>query len=498
VESPELLQPFLTELGSDQFVTQFLALMGAKDGSSPSDLGDLAPETTADGTPTGPYRLFHPLSQRYYLVTASLVCRRVGIPDRAVKPAAGERTTFVIRRQAADGNEEAWVPASAAATSGGPPSGSWVPAVGGQLTTGEEQHPLHAAPVAGFAAAGTTPAAFGMDQSGRRTVFYGYLPTTRRDRMVTPLGDLVGRVIEPWRNLRGTLPSGTNTEYASLYVLLDLGDWLQTNLPAVHDALVNSTTLSGAAEALRAALAGVHVTTTSPSASPTLDHALSDLGPFAPLVTGADIAGPATTYDLVSPSVPASWLDDSATAGSLAALAAAALTEAAVTPTVPPELQGLITADPAVPTDGYTPDTYVVRTVFEHDPCVPVLSAPSRPFQLARPLDADAPARKIRIALPDITNLRAFKRGVAVEMPPGLRRLVDRLNPGMLQGGGLDDAGVELGMICSFSIQIMWVLSFLVMFLFVLSFNFIFWWIAFIKICFPIPVPTSTPKNPSP
>ena len=53
-------------------------------------------------------------------------------------------------------------------------------------------------------------------------------------------------------------------------------------------------------------------------------------------------------------------------------------------------------------------------------------------------------------------------------------------------------------MICSFSIQIMWVLSFIVMFLFAISFNIMFWWLAFIKICFPIPVPASKPPNPAP
>jgi len=51
-------------------------------------------------------------------------------------------------------------------------------------------------------------------------------------------------------------------------------------------------------------------------------------------------------------------------------------------------------------------------------------------------------------------------------------------------------------MICSFSIQIMWVLSFIVMFMFAISFNIIFWWMAFIKICFPVPVPAPGKKGP--
>ena len=167
VESNELLQPFLTELTSDQFVAEFLAVMGAKGGASPDDLIGMAPSVTSDGTVTGSYRLFQPLSQRYYLVVASLVCRRVGIPDRAVQPSKGERTTFVLRRLAADGTEQAWIPATGAATPGGPPSGLWQAAAPGQLAEGEEQLPMHAAPVAPFADLGGTAAAFGMSEPGR-------------------------------------------------------------------------------------------------------------------------------------------------------------------------------------------------------------------------------------------------------------------------------------------------------------------------------------------
>ena len=547
VESPQLLQPFLTELKSDQFVTEFLGILGAQGDASPTDLGTMAPEGT---TPTGLYRLFQPLSQRYYLVTASLVCRRVGIPDRAVRLSKGERTTFVLRLLAADGSEQAWVPAPAA-TPGDPPGGSWQPALPGQLTVGEDQLPMHAAPVAAFADPGTTAAAFGMSEPGRRTVHYGYIPTGRRERLVTALsdadavnklltidpsqqwlvvlGDLVSRVIQPWGVLQGVLPrepppgpppAGTDTDYSSLYVLLDLSDWLQQHLQTVHDALISGTTLTAgtAAENLRQALAGISVgTRAAPPAPPSpvlLGKALSDLAPFGPLVNGAVLQEPGIDYDLTNyddlslppvPPLPVTWLMDSttdptpSTPGSLAFLALAALKDAQKPLKVPPELSGMIKADPAQPVDGYAPDTYIIRTVFEHDPCLPVLSAPSPPFQLARAMDGDAPARKIRIALPDVSNLRQFKRGVAIEMPPSLRRLVDRVTPAMLQGKGLgNDPGVELGMICSFSIQIMWVLSFMVMFMFVLAFNIMFWWLAFIKICFPIPVPASKPKNPAP
>jgi hypothetical protein len=537
VESNQLLQPFLTELTSDQFVTEFLGVLA---GASPADLATMAPDK-GDGTNAVPYRLYQPLSQRYYLVTASLVCRRVGIPDRGVQRSKGERTTFVLRK-VADGSELAWVPAPAAVP-GDPPGGSWQPTVPGQLTPGEEQLPMHPAPVAGFAQPGTTAAAFGMSESGRRTVHYGYIPTSRRERLVTALTSdqavaalqkvdpqgkenptlsaLWTRVILPLGVLRGELPpsppppagppQGTNTNYSSLYILLDLSDWLNTYLPSVHDALIGNTILPSntPAEELRAALADVSIHTIGPGsavADVPLHQVLSDLAPFHTLVMGADIERPTTSYDLVRSAIPDAWFADPdigpttpSVPASLAYMARAALNEYQVQPIVPDELKGMIKADPALPPPGYSPDTYIIRTVFEHDPCLPVLSAPSGTFQLARALDGDAPARKIRIALPDISNLRQFKRGVAIEMPPSLRRVLDRVTPAMLQGQGLgSDPGVELGMICSFSIQIMWVLSFMVMFLFVIAFNIIFWWMAFIKICFPIPVPASQPKNPSP
>jgi hypothetical protein len=411
---------------------------------------------------------------------------------------------------------------------------------------------MHAAPVAGFAAPGTTAAAFGMSEPGRRTVHYGYIPTSRRERVVTaltdadavtqlldidptqqqqvPLGDLVARVIQPWGFLQGMWPPlsstppppapANDTDYSSLYILLDLSDWLQTNLPPVHEALLHGATLSGPAGDLlqalkninvgrRAAVLGQQQPPPVPWAPPTptvipLADALNDLTTYLPLLTGVGSSAPPHNYDLTAPAVPTNWLADSQTGPpnaappSLAYLVLAALQDAPPTLGLPTELSGMIKADPAAPVAGYAPDTYIIRTVFEHDPCVPVLSGPSQPFQLARALDGDAPARKIRITLPDISNMRQFQRGVAIEMPPSLRRVLDRVTPAMLQGKGLgSDPGVELGMICSFSIQIMWVLSFIVMFLFAISFNIIFWWLAFIKICFPIPVP-SQPKSGGP
>jgi hypothetical protein len=238
-----------------------------------------------------------------------------------------------------------------------------------------------------------------------------------------------------------------------------------------------------------------------------LASVIASLTTFLPLVTGADILPPTATYNLSQPPVDTTtnapspdWFDapKQDPAVSLADFARDAMAQAATDPSVPPELQGMIKIDPVTPPAGTSDQTYVIRAVFEHDPCRPVLSAPSREFVLARAIDADAPARKIRIQLPDINNMRQFQRGVALEIPASLRRITDKITPDVLKGDSVDTNGMQLGMICSFSLQIIFVCAFMVLFVFLLLFNIVFWWMAYLKICFPIPVNPPKPKAPSP
>lgn len=46
-----------------------------------------------------PLKLYQPAHQRFYLVATSLVCRRLGLPDRTVDTGKQEQTGFVIRRR---------------------------------------------------------------------------------------------------------------------------------------------------------------------------------------------------------------------------------------------------------------------------------------------------------------------------------------------------------------------------------------------------------------
>jgi hypothetical protein len=316
--------------------------------------------------------------------------------------------------------------------------------------------------------------------------------------------ELMGRVVDTWRQLEEA-PAGSNVDYASLFLLLDLLDWLRIHLADVYDAVTDPTApvpAGAAAQDLLAALGDVTVNTTDPTASVTLTEALAAVVDYLPLVRGADRSEPSTDYDLQSTTRPAPWLEPAKTAGSLARLALDALTEAGQPYSVPPELQGLIKADPVGDSgtgQAGKHQAYVIRAVLSHEPCRPVLSAPTHSFELARAMDADAPARPVLLQLPDINQLRKFDRGVAIEMPPSLRQMLDRVTPNILKGDGLTSApGLQLGMICSFSFQIIFLVAFIVMFIFLILLNIVFWWLPFLKICFPVPVPPSTQQGPKP
>lgn len=525
-------RPWIAELTSDAFLPELLDLLAGANGASPADLALTRPARTVDGDADGPYRLFQPLSQRYYVVTASLVCRRPGIPDHAVRPARGERATFVIRRLTPAGDEEAWVPGSGAAPPGAAPSGSWLPAVGDDLVPGEEELPLHAAPVGAFAEAGSVPAALGMRRgtASTRSVLHGYIPVGRRERMIPAMPDdevlrrlddynrtrgplpaadpvadeLLARVVTPWQALR-TAPAPVAATYPSLYLALDLADWLRTYVPSVWASIAQGDVLpvGDARRTLLDQLASITVPTTTGSTQ-ALTAVLADVGQdrYRPLLQGADIAGPGTGYDLRATSLPQPDYVSSLTAAVglyRSALAARDKEPNPPPPRVPPELSGMIKDDPAYVPAGRPQQAYVIRTAFHHEPCRTVLSARSHPFALARATDGDAPARRIRVQVPDVSNMRSFQRGVSLELPPSLQRLLNRVTPGMLKGDPLD-AGpdVALGMICSFSIQIIFICAFVVLFIFLLLLNIVFWWLPFLKICYPIPVRPPTPNAPSP
>ena len=405
-----LAAPFIAELTTDRFVDTFTGMLAGTDGASPASLTTLTPAVTVDGTAAGAYRLFQPLSQRYYLVSASLVCRRPGIPDHVVDLRAKESVGFVMRRLEGT-TEEAFVAGT----------GTWVAATANALAAGEQVHPMHNTPVTPYAAPGSTTAGLGLDATtgAGRTVWFGYIPVAQREKMAKAMADPAGkiaalvanpppltvvtdprvdwlyqRVLQTWGGLKGhedaagdTVDVPGNVPYPSLYTLLDLGDWLGQHLPDVYAHVVHGTALPSASAAQSFADL-LHGTTVKKGGSDVLlDQAVADTVPYAALLTGDDIAAP-DDYDL---SQVANLGSITSYTGSFMTAAAAAVKAAGTAIPIPPELDGMIREDAGQPFAPGKGPTYVIRVVYQHDPCLPVLSAPTHPFELARALDAGRP-----------------------------------------------------------------------------------------------------------
>jgi hypothetical protein len=521
-----LAQPFIAEFTTDAFAKTFLGMLDGSAGS-PADLAGLVPDTTVDGTAAGAYRLYQPLSERYYLVTAELVCRRPGIPDHTVDLRAGERVSFVMRRldPAAGGGEQAYLP--------GQGGGTWVAVAPDQLIPGEKQHPMHHAAVAPYAGPGTTTASLGLSRDGSagRTLWWGYVPVGVRGELVRPMQDparkladlrastpgiadpkldwLSARVVSTWAMLGGhqdaagaTVGVPRNPDYGALFVLLDLGDWIREYLPVVYDHLTKGTAITpgSAYDTLVQAMDQLRFKR-SDDATISLLQAVKETFSFAPLAGGQDITGPTVKYRLLDIQAGnlATWLGDRSVHGSLLRYAEQALAVAPVPAALPPELDGMIREDAGQPATAGQGPAYVIRVVFEHDPCRPVVSRATHPFELAKALDADAPARKILLQMPDVTDLRSFKRGVAIETPPGLQKVLNAVTPDVLKGDQMGTGGgVQLGFICAFSLQVIFLVAFIVMFIFLILLNIVFFWMPFLKICFPVPVPAPSRKGPTP
>jgi len=172
----------------------------------------------------------------------------------------------------------------------------------------------------------------------------------------------------------------------------------------------------------------------------------------------------------------------------------------------------------AVPLASQTPldmreGWFVIRCVYERPLCgtidPPVLSEPTKAFQIAGFFDPDAPARPIRIALPvDITpaGLRKFDRNTAFMMSDLLCGQVNRMKGitfadlvfsilpfpfhkdlSVPDSGGCEDKGLSVGMICSLSIPIITICALILLIIIVMLLDFIFKWLPFLIFCFPLP-----------
>lgn len=497
--------------------------------------------TNNQATSPQPFKFFQPVHLRYYLVAASLVCRIPGLPDHQVKANLGERTSFVLRRLRPKPNttgvdltvfnpltmdEFAWL------TNG---NGGWSMVNGSGLADGEEKLPMSALQ-------------FGTNGS-RRRLFTGLIPASRRQTYVggkeisaaTQGGQAVPAddprkidfqrlVLDPWVELvdymnslksSSTRPLQAALDQAhmgiaqgSAFILLDFANYLQQNLPLIWNSVNGSSPDSNLGAKQLAfyqqfsLLLGnlPPVGQTIPTSSSTLTDALksakskerdleaavlpSKQSPGFP----AGYAGPMLTDTFDTSNVQLASLiqrgSDPTQPRLLQVLAEAALDEVGQ---APPVTVPLPASNPENPQGD---DWYIVRCVYEQPQCglqsPPLMSDPSRPFQLASYFDPDAPARLIQVALPVDTTpaaLRKYNKGVAFMISDQLGKQMSRVKglKQLMDGDLADPNGFGLGMICSFSIPIITICAFIVLMIFLVLLNIIFWWLPFFRICFPLP-----------
>lgn len=469
-------------------------------------------------------KLYQPAQSRFYLVAASLVCQRTGLPERKVDRAAKERVDFVMRRlvpldgatfdpdDAGTYAEHVWV--------GNRESGRWrVTAAADTLAQGEEVLPLF-------------PLAFDYE-GGKRRLHVGTLPVAGRELYETrapttieaaPLlsesGDPLIALEDPRKAVWAEGPGLALALYADTrdagaagdgremsdddarellrFTLLDMVDFLQRELAELWSAIDASSSggLNASAEAAYAALAatipgGVSwreaLRRTDAQREVLLRDAEPDPGsqPAVPdTLTRGDIASAAG--DLLG----VAGFDDLLFAA-LDAVEPSAATLPGGAPTAAAE------AAAKTPTDG---SFYAVRCVYRRPGCgvfgAPVVSALSRPFRLAAFFDPEAPVRPVTIRMPFDTSIRGlsrFPKGVSMVVSEKLRRKVEHLQKSKLSD--IDDGDISepppawgIGMICSLSIPIITLCAFIVLMIFIQLLNFVFWWLPFLRICLPIPV----------
>ena len=272
-------------------------------------VGRLPAELKTEGTATPPpLKLYQPAHLRYYLVTACLVCKVPGLPDRVLNTASQEQVSFVIRRlipkkanvstRDGPGDADEYALVTENRQSG------WQKVNGDGKTTvpGEERLPLF-------------PTTFTQVDGRRRRIFAGVLPVGRREAYLgaaelvggTLAGDggqtlkpgellFLSKVIEPWKQVlktaaaakdrlnppAGSTPSNdaplpendgnpranflkvarSSLQTSSWYILLDFARLLEQYLPEVWKEIRTPGSTGLGESALLKAIKGSSLTLT--------------------------------------------------------------------------------------------------------------------------------------------------------------------------------------------------------------------------------------------
>jgi hypothetical protein len=494
-----------------------------------------------DAASARPLKFYQPAHQRYYLVTACLVCRTLGLPDRALDTTKQERATFVIRMLQPH--------AGAAAVNPDPSQCSELALVGDEwkpvddataLVEGELQYPL-------------SPLSYQEIDGRRRRMFNGLIPVAKREALVAakmpdpgssvsaraPLDArqlmLKTQVIGPWANLEDaaavaqqqtstvddpptdaqrdkTLATANDQlQTVSWYMLLDLDAWLKDNLLDVWNAITaqSSAGLTGTKLAAYQKLASLSDTMTLVAALKQIRTSSTQLETVKSVFHESSPSGwPAMRFRFVH-----------AGAGGATGLTGKALRESVentLVAALDQPLPGAATMAPrAVALTNATlhrSPWFTVRCVFERPNCASfkpaVVSDPTAAFQMAGFFDPDAPARPIRIPMPADTTpagLRKFDKNTAFVLSDVLCGQVSAIR-GLTFGdlimsvlpwplhkdldvspSACTDSGMEAGMVCSLSIPIITICALIMLMIFIKLLDIVFFWLPFFQICLPMP-----------
>ncbi len=545
-----------------------------------------------------PLKLYQPAHQRFYMISACLVCERPGLPDKIPDNGREEKVSYIIRRLFPPGNldvntplpplDSSWEEYAYVITDQG---AKWKKvSAKNSLESGEEQQALFSVDIL-------------EDDGRRRKIFAGVIPTGRREAYIAagkasaqssnnPANAPVDSRVylmrsifrDPWKSLLQTAAhaksalaeSNTNDakdvasrknivkgsreqiQTASWLILLDFAKFLAEELPRIWNKLNNLTVspaLTNAENTLVNAITNVTLENNFASdliletgyntnqVKRSLKDALLAVKPSNAQTAAQieknlesvvvsysrnspDAKYPSFLFPLADLSFSLKSVLDGVTAnitptdfaaqnfnGETKVNRIAQLVEAVIS-----EMPKAVTNAPA-PLISQTPmdmreGWFVIRCVYERPLCgtidPPVLSEPTKPFQIAGFFDPDAPARPIRIALPVDTTpagLRKFDRNTAFMMSDLLCGQVNRMKGITFMdlvlsvlpfpfhksldvpdsGGCKDDNGLSIGMMCSLSIPIITICALILLMIIVALLDFIFKWLPFLIFCFPLP-----------
>jgi hypothetical protein len=467
-------------------------------------------------------KLYQPVHGRFYLVTASLVCRLPGLPDKALDIANKEKVSFVMRRLVLRSNKVAFVPEAPDTYF----EYGWFVNQNGigwrkvdnplKVEPDEERLPMFSMN-------------FKMNSKNRR-LLAGFVPVGNReayqaapglspikptgeDQWDDPLADprlarFEASVIEPMNQLNETLqdrpPNAISQEKAQevlLFILFDLAEFLKEHLKDVWEAVKNGhwTELTDSKRKLYNKL---YTTILYPGKR--LDEALQNLLEInmADKIISGDIKDPDSGKILITGDLTKNTIsnliinlvtddieyDNSNSFNYLVMDALGSYSQADIA-------EDTVKIPKIFPGSGVF---YIIRCVYERPRCKglypPVVSEePTQPFQIASFFDTDAPGRPVHITMPidtSIAGLRKFPKNVSFLVSKKLRQQMEQIKGIKLQdldqGNIGEEKGFDLGRICSFSIPIISLCAMILLMIIVQLLNIVFWWLPFFKICFPL------------